>query len=156
MLTNSAVSLRVLVTLNGVATSVTAIGRAIGPVIEGWMFSIGLNIGYMILPWWTLAAIATLGAIPVWYLVEMEGLNADESADPESLDFVTADPRQDSDDEAGQTQAIEVEQRLDSDLNALGTDESRINVEPNSINSVESPLAMNMSSSVRTRQKDTS
>ena len=93
MLTNSAVSLRVLGTLNGVATSVSAIGKAVGPALEGCLFSVGLNMGYMILPWWTLAVIASLGMIPLWYLVEMDGLSADESANPHNDDPVTGQLR---------------------------------------------------------------
>ena len=84
LLTNSAVSLRVLGTLNGVATSISALGRAAGPAITGWMFSIGANKGYIILPWWTLAAFATLGAIAPWWLVEMEGFGGGEASDEEN------------------------------------------------------------------------
>ena len=73
LLTNSASSLRILGTLNGVSTSISALGRASGPAIGGWTFSYGVDHGYVILPWWTLAAFAVLGAIPVWWLVEMEG-----------------------------------------------------------------------------------
>ena len=79
LLTNSAVSQRVLGTLNGVSTSVSALGRAAGPAIGGWTFSVGVESGYVIFPWWTLAAFAILGAIPVWWLVEQEGFGeADE------------------------------------------------------------------------------
>ena len=73
MLTNSACSLRILGTLNGVSTSISALGRAAGPFTIGWLFSVGVNNGYMILPWWSLAAFSTLGAITPWWLVEMEG-----------------------------------------------------------------------------------
>lgn len=83
LLTNSAVSLRVLGTLNGVATSVSALGRAAGPAIVGWTFSVGLNKGYIILPWWTLAGFAILGAIAPWWLVEMEGFGGGDDSDNE-------------------------------------------------------------------------
>ncbi|KAL8763949.1 MAG: hypothetical protein Q9184_000392 [Pyrenodesmia sp. 2 TL-2023] len=73
LLTNSALSLRLLGTLNGVATSVSAVGRATGPAIGGTMFEVGAVKGWAILPWWVLAGFAMLGAIPVWWLVEMEG-----------------------------------------------------------------------------------
>lgn len=79
LLTNSAVSLRILGTLNGVATSISAIGRAVGPAIAGWTFSVGVSKGYVVLPWWTLAAFAILGAIAPWLLIEMEGFGGDES-----------------------------------------------------------------------------
>ena len=83
LLTNSAVSLRVLGTLNGVATSLSAIGRATGPAVGGWTFSVGLDKGYVIMPWWTLAAFAVLGAVPVWWLVEMEGFGGTGDSDSE-------------------------------------------------------------------------
>ena len=84
LLTNSASSLRILGTLNGVSTSVSALGRAAGPAIGGWTFSFGVDKGYVILPWWTLAAFAALGAVPVWWLVETEGFGGGEASDSEN------------------------------------------------------------------------
>lgn len=81
LLTNSAVSLRILGTLNGVATSVSALGRAAGPAIGGVAFSRGVDAGYVVVPWWTLAALAALGAVPVWWLVEMDGFGAAADSD---------------------------------------------------------------------------
>lgn len=49
-------------------------------------FSNGVVKGYVILPWWTLAALAVLGAIPVWWLVEMEGFGGCETSDSEDDD----------------------------------------------------------------------
>jgi len=86
LLTNSAASLKVLGTLNGVATSISALGRATGPAIAGAAFSRGAETGYMILPWWTLAFIAVIGAIPAWWLVEMDGFGGDESDDDIVID----------------------------------------------------------------------
>ena len=83
LLTNSASSLRILGTLNGVAVSVSALGRAAGPAIGGWTFTIGANTGYGILPWWTLAGVAVLAAVPVWWLVETEGIGRDDAPDEE-------------------------------------------------------------------------
>lgn len=156
MLTNSAVSLRVLGTLNGVATSVSAIGKAAGPALEGWLFSVGLNMGYMILPWWTLAVIASLGMIPLWYLVEMDGLSADESTDPQNDDPVTGQLRPDTDEAAGHTKAISIQQQRNSELNSFGTDESGLAVQPGSFHAVESPLAMNSPSWMGIRRRETS
>ena len=99
LLTNSAVSLRILGTLNGVATSISALGRAAGPAIVGWTFSIGLKKGYIILPWWTLAAFAILGAITPWWLIEMEGFGGgsdgsdDEDEEDLPVDREEASPR---------------------------------------------------------------
>lgn len=92
LLTNSAVSLRVLGTLNGVAVSISAIGRAIGPAIGGYTFTIGVDKGYGILPWWILGCFGILGAIAPWCLVEMEGFGGgnddsdnDETGQDESI-----------------------------------------------------------------------
>ena len=85
LLTNCASSLRVLATLNGVATSISAIGRGTGPFVGGWAFSFGVEKGFMIVPFWTLAVFAILGAIPVWvWIVEMPGFgNVGDELDDE-------------------------------------------------------------------------
>ena len=86
LFTNSAASLKILGTLNGVATSISALGRAAGPALAGATFSGGVDIGYVVISWWTLALIAIIGAVPVWFLVEMEGFGGpqdDEDTDDE-------------------------------------------------------------------------
>ncbi|OWP04826.1 hypothetical protein B2J93_4108 [Marssonina coronariae] len=75
LLTNSAVSLRILGTLNGFAVSISAVGRAIGPALGGAAFTWGLERGYVVTPYFLLALISTIGAIPIWYLVEMPGFS---------------------------------------------------------------------------------
>lgn len=101
LLTNSAVSLRILGTLNGVATSVSALGRAAGPAIGGTTFSLGVAAGYVVVPWWTLAALAALGAIPVWWLVEMDGFGdaADSEESETELDVDGPESHDDDDDD---------------------------------------------------------
>lgn len=84
LLTNSATSLRVLGTLNGFATSSSAIGRAIGPSLGGLLFAAGAKRGFIIVPFWALAAIALLAAVPCWMLVEGEGFGADPASDDEA------------------------------------------------------------------------
>jgi len=86
LLTNSASSLRVLGTLNGFATSFSAIGRALGPLLAGSMFTAGVNKGYIIAPWWLLAAIGFIAAVPCFYLVEGEGFGGDQNDDGEISD----------------------------------------------------------------------
>jgi hypothetical protein len=88
MLTNSAASLRVLGTLNGVATSVSAVGRAAGPAVGGGLFSWGIKRGYIIVPFWTLSAISLLAAIPTFWLVEGNGFGDDPESDEESVDEI--------------------------------------------------------------------
>lgn len=78
MLTNSASSLRILGTLNGIAVSISALGRAAGPFMAGGLFTVGARCGYGILPWWGLAASAIVAAVPVWWLVEQEGPSRDD------------------------------------------------------------------------------
>ncbi|KAH9220683.1 major facilitator superfamily domain-containing protein [Leptodontidium sp. 2 PMI_412] len=87
LLTNSAVSLRILGTLNGFAVSISAVGRAIGPALGGAAFTWGIERGYVVTPYFMLAIISTIGAIPIWYLVEMPGFSkTDDSSDTETDD----------------------------------------------------------------------
>ncbi|KIW19394.1 hypothetical protein PV08_03689 [Exophiala spinifera] len=86
LLTNSAASLKVLGTLNGVATSISAIGRAAGPALSGAMFTVGVDIGYVIVPWWTLALVAIVGSVPIWMLVELEGFSSTQDDDDDDDD----------------------------------------------------------------------
>ncbi|RKU44554.1 hypothetical protein DL546_001802 [Coniochaeta pulveracea] len=100
LLTNSASSVRILGTLNGFATSFSGLGRALGPAMTGAMFSIGVKRGYIIMPWWLLSAVALVGAIPSWFIVEGDGPSGrgtdsdDEDDDEEELtveeDFLPA------------------------------------------------------------------
>jgi hypothetical protein len=78
LMTNSAKSLRLLGTLNGVATSVSAIGRAMGPYLAGQVFTWGVSAGYIIAAWWLLAVFAVMGHAASWWLIEMDGFSAPE------------------------------------------------------------------------------
>lgn len=78
MLTNSAASLSVLGTINGLATSVSAVGRAVGPSIGGGLFTWGVKRGYVIVPFWTLSAISLVAAIPTFWLVEGKGFGGED------------------------------------------------------------------------------
>jgi hypothetical protein len=81
LLTNSAKSLRLLGTLNGVATSLSAIGRAAGPYIVGRTFTWGTEHGYAIASWWLLAVFAIFGHIITYWLVDMPGFGQGEEKD---------------------------------------------------------------------------
>ncbi|KAF2265523.1 MFS general substrate transporter [Lojkania enalia] len=85
MLTNSASSLRVLGTLNGFATSVSAVGRAVGPALSGGLFSWGVKRGYVIVPFWALSAISLIACVPTWWLVEGKGFGDDPDSDVDSV-----------------------------------------------------------------------
>lgn len=92
LLTNSAVSLRILGTLNGFAVSISAIGRAIGPAMSGSAFTWGLKEGYIVTPYFLLGTIAAIGAIPIWYLEEMEGFNkTSDGSDEEQESLLSSD-----------------------------------------------------------------
>ncbi|KAH6639258.1 major facilitator superfamily domain-containing protein [Boeremia exigua] len=86
LLTNSAASLRVLGTINGVATSVSAIGRASGPAIGGGLFTWGVKRGYVLVPFWALAGISLVAAVPTWWLVEGAGFGGDEADEADEGD----------------------------------------------------------------------
>jgi len=78
MLTNSALSLRVLGTVNGLATSFSSFGRALGPTLGGGLFTWGVKRGYVIVPFWTMSAIALAASVPTFWLVEGKGFGGDE------------------------------------------------------------------------------
>jgi hypothetical protein len=86
LLTNSASSLKILGTLNGVATSISAIGRAAGPALAGTVFTIGVDYGYVAFSWWFLALVAMTAAIPVFMLVEMDGFGGSGDSEDDSED----------------------------------------------------------------------
>jgi MFS family permease len=92
LMTNSAKSVRLLGTLNGVATSLSAIGRACGPYLAGSTFTWGVKNNYGIAPWWLLALFAVPGHIITWWLVESDGFGdngnseAEESSESIPLD----------------------------------------------------------------------
>ena len=91
MLTNSASSLRVLGTVNGIATTVSAVGRAAGPAISGGLFTWGVKHGYLIVPFWALAGIGIAAAIPTWWLVEGAGFGNDDDDDDDADDATATD-----------------------------------------------------------------
>ncbi|KAJ6036494.1 MFS transporter [Penicillium herquei] len=78
LLTNSASSMSVLGTLNGVGTSVSALGRAAGPAVIGAAFSYGIKRGYVIIPWWLLSALALVSIAPAFWIVEQDGPHRDQ------------------------------------------------------------------------------
>ncbi|KAI0804434.1 major facilitator superfamily transporter [Xylaria sp. FL0064] len=93
LLTNSAASLSILGTLNGFATTFSALGRASGPALAGVAFSWGVKNNMIGAPWWILGLIATIGSLPVWLIEEGEGPSAgsSDSSDTEDSDGVEAD-----------------------------------------------------------------
>ncbi|KAI1474465.1 MFS general substrate transporter [Daldinia eschscholtzii] len=110
LFTNSAKSLSILGTLNGFATTFSALGRAVGPAMTGAVFTYGVKRGMIGLPWWLIAFIAILGAIPAWTIVEGDGPNdVGSSSDSEDEDDMETDSElitnDDIDDDFGASQA---------------------------------------------------
>lgn len=106
LLTNSAVSLRILGTLNGVAVSISAVGRAVGPAIGGFTFTVGLDKGYGILPWWILGGFGVMGAIVPWWLVEMEGFGGGKDDSDNNETGQDGEAVQNDNEEEGRSSAI--------------------------------------------------
>lgn len=106
LLTNSAPSMLLLGTINGVAASTASLSRAFGPTVSGFLFSAGLNVGYSGLAWWCSALVACVGAVISLSMSDVGGRmdEQDEKADAEEeeeLDLETAlaltNPAQDVD-----------------------------------------------------------
>lgn len=93
LITNSASSPALLGTLNGVATSVGAVGCTVGPIVCGAMFTVGLANGVVALPWWTLAAFAALATVPVFWIGSTPTLAERKGADsrPRSSEYRETD-----------------------------------------------------------------
>jgi hypothetical protein len=45
--------------------------------MAGLIYSAGVKKGYVIAPWWFLAGVAIIAAVPIWWLVEGEGFGGD-------------------------------------------------------------------------------
>lgn len=90
LLTNTASSLKILGTLNGVGVSVSAIGRAAGPAIVGEAFTESIKLGYVIIPWWILTVLSIAAAVPAFYILESDGFSPDDE-DEDELDEVGDD-----------------------------------------------------------------
>lgn len=84
ILTNSAPSMAVLGTLNGIATTASGVGRAVGPALAGAAFTWGVRHGYIITGWWFLASVATLGAVPPFFMTQGAGFRSSVASDTNS------------------------------------------------------------------------
>jgi MFS family permease len=116
LLTNSARSLQILGTLNGVATSLAAIGRALGPYIAGRAFTWGVNSGYLVSAFWLLAIFAVPGHLVTWWLTEGKGFGEDDEEEK---------PTEEIGDETGEDVGLEATRRtLTVDATAAAFEES--------------------------------
>ncbi|KZF24434.1 MFS general substrate transporter [Xylona heveae TC161] len=148
MLTNSATSLRILGTLNGVATSVSAVGRAVGPAIGGSTFTLGVEWGYVILPWWVLAFLSILAAVPVLYLQEMKGFAKDDDDDDDD----------DDEDDASETDTGLLEEEAEDDVTAQSTQPgaslNQNDAKPDTYNSTWTPSSPSTTKKTKTKKND--
>lgn len=87
LLTNSAPSLLMLGTINGVAASTASLSRAFGPTISGILFSAGLRLGYSGLAWWCSALITVVGAVISLRMTDEGGRMDAEEIDDEELSY---------------------------------------------------------------------
>jgi hypothetical protein len=102
LLTNSAPSLLLLGTINGVAASTASLCRAFGPTVSGYLYSLGLRLGYSGLAWWCTALFTVLGAVISLQMTEKGGrMDVQDEKDDEdeeacvisqSIDHVALDP----------------------------------------------------------------
>lgn len=69
-LTNTVPSPIYLATVNGAAASLGCLARTLGPAVSGPLFKLGLQIGYVGLPFWLLSVVTGLGGIVSLYLVD--------------------------------------------------------------------------------------
>lgn len=122
LLTNSAVSLRILGTLNGFAVSISAVGRALGPAMGGAAFTWGLEQGYVITPWWLLGLISAVGSIPIWFLVEMDGFSktSDDSSESDTESSTEEEARLANIEEDEEGEILAGDEVLDWDPNEEG------------------------------------
>ncbi|KAF2795066.1 MFS general substrate transporter [Melanomma pulvis-pyrius CBS 109.77] len=63
----------VLGTVHGLGQSVSSLTRTFGPVMGGWIFGRGLDIGIVGLAWWILACVAVVGVVVAQGLREGDG-----------------------------------------------------------------------------------
>lgn len=78
-ITNSAPSHEVLGTLNGIAQTLSAAGRSVGPFLSGALFTLseGVQPKGEALAWGLFAGIALLGWLGTW-LIRGRGLESDD------------------------------------------------------------------------------
>lgn len=93
LLTNSAPSMLVLGTINGIAASIASLARALGPTISGMIHSTGLRMGYSGLAWWTGGLVCIVGAVESLWMAEVRGrLDQVDQTDEEAGQGISSSP----------------------------------------------------------------
>ncbi|KAK4238863.1 hypothetical protein C8A03DRAFT_43465 [Achaetomium macrosporum] len=83
LISNSAPTTLTLGTINGAAASTASLCRALGPIISGFLYSMGLESGYSILSWWITGLVTIVGAYIGLRIIEPRG-RMDEKDDVEA------------------------------------------------------------------------
>jgi hypothetical protein len=85
LITNSARSMRHLGTVNGITTSLGAVGRALGPTLVGAAFTWGVHHGMLLVPFWLNGLICASSWYAMFIAKEGTGFGED-GAEEELLD----------------------------------------------------------------------
>ncbi|KAK4151270.1 hypothetical protein C8A00DRAFT_17309 [Chaetomidium leptoderma] len=83
LITNSAPTTLTLGTINGAAASTASLCRALGPIISGLLYSLGLESGYSGLSWWV-TGLVTIGGIYIGMEITEPRGRMDEKDDIEA------------------------------------------------------------------------
>ncbi|KAL2023007.1 hypothetical protein VTK56DRAFT_3917 [Thermocarpiscus australiensis] len=73
LITNSAPTTLTLGTINGAAASTASLCRALGPIVSGFLYTMGLETGYSGLSWWVTALVTIGGAFIGVEITEPKG-----------------------------------------------------------------------------------
>lgn len=73
MLNNCSPHPSVLGTIHGLGQSVSAGFRTVGPVVGGWWYGYGLDIGMVAWGWWSVAAVSAVGCLTALAMYEGSG-----------------------------------------------------------------------------------
>ncbi|KAL2022193.1 hypothetical protein VTK56DRAFT_6022 [Thermocarpiscus australiensis] len=70
LITNTSPSRQALARINGAAASLGCLARSVGPLLSGKLFAASLQSGYLQIPFWTLGAVALVGAVESTFLLD--------------------------------------------------------------------------------------
>jgi hypothetical protein len=84
LITNSAPTTLTLGTINGAAASTASLCRALGPIISGLLYTMGMESGYSGLSWWVTGLVTIGGAFVGMKITEPRG-RMDEKDDIEAV-----------------------------------------------------------------------
>ncbi|KAK4154548.1 protein zinc induced facilitator-LIKE 1 [Chaetomidium leptoderma] len=70
LITSTSPSSQALTRINGAAASFGCLARSVGPLLSGKLFAAGLQSGYLQIPFWTLGAVALVGAVESAFLLD--------------------------------------------------------------------------------------